>query len=180
MQSRGGQAKSVFARRRGAFVAIRTFLTGFSAGRTTGSSRQTTGSSRQRERRLQRIRRRQAELEPCNVLPERGEILLEWTSDSPYKPWGSWWGFPFRLEAQILTPQTPNLHEEYLDEGCYKAQKNVTLLVGHTFNPKLEPIWFRTEPTEAINLKPQTPSPKPQTLNPNPEALNPKSLNPRP
>ena len=73
IQGRGGRARQIFARRRGVFLAILTFLTGFVTGRS--------GEEQwQRQRRLHGLRRRREELEPANTCPERGEALTEWTS----------------------------------------------------------------------------------------------------
>ena len=74
VQGRGGHSKQVYARRRCAFLAILTFLTGFIAGRTGGSQRQ-------QQRRLERVRRRRETLEQPNAKPERGELLVEWSSE---------------------------------------------------------------------------------------------------
>ncbi|CAE6921679.1 RE1 [Symbiodinium sp. CCMP2592] len=74
VQARGGHSKQVYARRRCGFLAILTWLSGYLAGNTTGSARQ-------RERRAQRIRRRREDLEAPNARPERGEQLLEWSTD---------------------------------------------------------------------------------------------------
>ena len=75
VQGRGGRANQVFARRRGVFVAILNFLAGWLAGRGQGSSR------RQLARRRERVRRRLEELGPSS-LPERGDNVIEWSSES--------------------------------------------------------------------------------------------------
>ena len=75
VQGRGGKAKQAYARRRGLFLAVLTFLSGWVAGR---------GQSRQSARRSARIARRQAELQDPNhpsYNPEWGECCIAWTSD---------------------------------------------------------------------------------------------------
>ena len=75
VQGRGGRSNQVFARRRGAFVAILNFLAGWLAGRGQGTSRS------QLERRRERVRRRLTEV-GSSYQPERGECVIDWSSDS--------------------------------------------------------------------------------------------------
>ena len=92
VQDRGGRDKKTFARRKGCFLAILNFLAGWVSGRP--------GSGTQRRRRLERIRERRLELE--DTLPERGEAVVDWSSEEePATPPSS------HLEARSRSPPLP-------------------------------------------------------------------------